>query len=72
MPEMQELWICGLDPWVRRIPWRRKWQPTPVILPRKSMDRGAWQATVNGVAKELNTIEQLNKKVAKNSFLSPG
>jgi hypothetical protein len=68
---MQEMWRCGLDLWVRRIPWRRKWQPTPVILPRKSMDRGAWQATVNGVAKELNTIEQLNKKVAKNSFLSP-
>ena len=57
LPEMQEMWRCGLDLWVRRIPWRRKWQPTPVILPRKSMDRGAWQATVNGVAKELNTIE---------------
>ena len=24
------------DPWVRTIPWRRKWQPTPVFLPRKS------------------------------------
>ena len=23
---------CGLDPWVRKIPWRRKWQPTPIIL----------------------------------------
>ena len=22
-----------LDPWVRKIPWRRKWQPTPVFLP---------------------------------------
>ena len=21
---------CGLDPWVRKIPCRRKWQPTPV------------------------------------------
>ena len=21
------------DPWVRKIPWRRKWQPTPVFLP---------------------------------------
>ena len=20
------------DPWVRKIPWRRKWQPTPVLL----------------------------------------
>ena len=23
----------GFDPWVRRIPWRRKWQPIPVFLP---------------------------------------
>ena len=21
------------NPWVKRIPWRRKWQPTPVLLP---------------------------------------
>ena len=26
----------GLDPWVRKIPRRRKWQPTPVFLPGKS------------------------------------
>ena len=24
------------DPWVRKIPWRRAWQPTPVFLPGKS------------------------------------
>ena len=24
------------DPWVGRIPWRRKWQPTPVFLPGES------------------------------------
>ena len=24
---------CGFDLWVRNIPWRRKWQPTPVFLP---------------------------------------
>ena len=23
------------DPWVRQIPWRKKWQPTPVSLPGK-------------------------------------
>ena len=27
---------CKFDPWVRKIPWRRKWQPTPVFLPGKS------------------------------------
>ena len=26
---------CGFKPWVRKIPWRRKWQSTPVFLPGK-------------------------------------
>ena len=26
----------GFDPWIRKIPWRRKWQPTPVFLPGES------------------------------------
>ena len=25
----------GFDLWVGKIPWRRKWQPTPVCLPGK-------------------------------------
>ena len=24
------------DPWVRKIPWRRQWHPTPVLLPGES------------------------------------
>ena len=28
---------CEFDPWVRKISWRRKWQPTPVLLPGKSL-----------------------------------
>ena len=28
--------IPRVDPWVRRIPWRRAWQPTPVFLPEES------------------------------------
>ena len=31
----------GFDPWVRKIPWRRAWQPTPVFLLENPMDRGA-------------------------------
>ena len=30
---VQETWVY---PWVRKIPWRRKWQPIPVFLPGKS------------------------------------
>ena len=26
----------AFNPWVGKIPWRRKWQPTPVFLPGKS------------------------------------
>jgi len=39
---------CGFDLWVRKIPWRRKWQPTPVSVP--GMDREAWRAIILGVA----------------------
>ena len=40
----------GFDPWVRKIPWRRKWQPAPVFLQilENSLDRGTWRATVHG------------------------
>ena len=43
-PLAQQQWIClqcrrlrrqGFDPLVGKIPWRRKWQPTPVFLPGK-------------------------------------
>ena len=23
----------AFDPWVRKMPWRKKWQPAPVFLP---------------------------------------
>ena len=51
---------CRFDPWVRKILWRRKWQPTLVFLPGKSHDRGAWWVTVHGVTKESDTTEWLN------------
>ena len=45
------------NPWVRNVPWRRAWQPTPVFLPGESHgQRGAWWATVHGVA-ESDTTE---------------
>ena len=30
-----QCWRPRFDPWVGKIPWRRKLQPTPVLLPRK-------------------------------------
>ena len=43
------------DPWFGKIPWRRKWQPTPVFCLENSINRGAWQATVHGNHKESDT-----------------
>ena len=44
--------IPGSNPWVRKIPWRRKWQPTTVLLPGKSHGRRSLVgcSLVHGVA----------------------
>ena len=44
----------GFDHWVRKIPWRRKWQPTLVFLPGKSHGQKSLGATVHGVTEESN------------------
>ena len=42
----------GFDPWFRKIPWSRKWQPHSSFLGWQIPRTGeAWQATVHGVAK---------------------
>jgi len=35
VPAVHEIQEKQFDPWVRKIPWRRIWQPTPVFLPGK-------------------------------------
>ena len=40
LPTMRETWF---NPWVGKIPWKRKWQPTPVLLPGKSHE---WRSLV--------------------------
>ena len=47
------------DPWVQKIPWRRKWQPIPVFLLGNPMDRGAWCVIVHRVMKSLTWLRRL-------------
>ena len=50
----------GFDPWVGKIPWRRKWQPTPVFLPGESH---GWRSLVGYSpqgSKEPDTTERLH------------
>ena len=53
---------CGrpmFDPWVGKIPWRRKWQPTPVFLPGESHRQRSLVVYGPWGCKELNTTEWL-------------
>ena len=49
--------FAGISAWVGKIPWRRKWQITPVFLPGKS--HGFWRAIAHGLQKS-DTTEWLN------------
>ena len=54
---------CGrprFNPWVRKIPWRRKWQPTPVLLPGKSHGRRSLVGYSPQGHKESDMTEQLH------------
>ena len=59
---------CGFDPWVRKIPWRRKWQPDPVLLPEKSHGQRSLAGTVHGVTHTHThtLVTKLKNKEKKN------
>jgi len=64
----------GFHPWVGKIPWRRKRQPTSVFLPRKSHgQRILWSQRVDqDWATELNWTERLTLKPWVLSTFSQG
>ena len=51
---------CELDPWVGKIPWRRKWQPTPVFLLGKSHGQRSLVGHSPWSHKEVDTTERLS------------
>ena len=50
------------DPWVTKIPWKRKWLPTPVFLPGESHG----QRSLAGYSPQGQSRTQL-KRLSKNS-----
>ena len=58
LPAVQEM--VQFDPWVKKIPWRRAWQPTLVFLPgefhgqRSPVGYGPWGH------KELDMTERIS------------
>ena len=58
------------NPWVGKISWRRKWQPTPVFLPGKSQAEESDVGCSPWDHKQSDTTSQLNKNIAADKSLS--
>ena len=48
---------CRFDPWLKKIPWRRKWHPTPVFLPGESHGQRSLVGYSPWGCKELDMTE---------------
>ena len=73
---------CRFDPWVGKIPWRRKWQPTPVFLPGESHGQRSVVVRHNGTdfacrwhtcrsTQQIDSIRQLSISQTEASPLPP-
>ena len=59
----------GFDPWVGKVPWRRKRQPIPVFMTGKSHGQRSLVGYSPRGHKELDMIERLTLKLFKLSSL---
>ena len=52
----------GFDPWIGKIPWKRKWQPTPAFFPGKSHGQKSLAGHSPWGCKEWDTTEWLSMR----------
>ena len=50
----------GFDPWARKIPWRREWQPTPVFLLGKFHGQRSLEAYSPWGSEKSDTTEHIH------------
>ena len=55
--QFKRLWRHRFYPWVRKISWRKAWQPTPVFLPGESHGQRSLAEYSPWGCKELDTTE---------------
>ena len=60
----------GFDPWVGKIPWRRKWQSTLGLLPGKSHGEKSLVGTGHGVTKSRTQLSDFTFFLSFFSFLT--
>ena len=65
---------CRFDPWLGRIPWSRKWQPTPVFLPENFPGQRSLVGEGSRGHKELDmtNTHSLEKAMVPTPVLLPG
>ena len=59
---------CGFDPWVGKMSWRKKWQPTPVFLPGKFHGQRSLAGYSPWGCKESDTTEWLKQHGVLQTF----
>ena len=60
----------GFDPWVRKISWRREWQPTPVFLPGEFLRQRSLIGYSPWDCKEMDPTERLTPMLEANEYVS--
>ena len=60
---------CRLDPWVRKIPWRRKQQPAPVLLPGKFHGQRRLMGYSPWGHKQLDATEHMHTHTLTNKIM---
>ena len=70
---------CRFDPWVGKIPWRRQWQPTPLLLLGKShgqrslMGYSPWrcrESDMTEVTEHAHKAPLVGRKASSGAILS--
>ena len=54
------------DPWVGKMPWRRKWQPTPMLLPEIFHGQQSLVGYIQSMGLQIQT--QLNMSKSTNNY----
>ena len=74
LKRLPAIWETRVQSWVGKVPWRRKWPPTPVLLPGESHGQRSLVGYSPGVSKGQDTERlQIHLKrlvgIVKNSAL---
>ena len=62
----------GFNPWVGKICRRRKWQPTPVVLPGESQGQGSLMGCRLWVAQSRTRLKRLSSSNSSCPHVFPG